>query len=53
MVDFIIVEVLATYNAIFGQPLYTFWIIVSTYHIATSSLFGNNKITIKGKLHQP
>lgn len=53
MADFIIVDALAIYDAIFVQHLLNaFWAIILTYYIAIKFCTGCEEITIKGNLHQ-
>lgn len=52
MIDFIIMEFLGTYIAIFGWPLLTtFRSVVLVYHVAAKVLIGGEEITIIGIIH--
>lgn len=53
MTDFIIVDVVTTYNAIFERPLLnTFWVVVSTYHVAIKFPKRDERCTMKGNLNR-
>lgn len=52
MVNFIKVDALTTYNAIFGWLLLnTFYVVVLTYQVAIKFLIRGEEITIKGNLN--